>query len=147
MRPPPIVRNVLHRLERVINPVEVAPVGDEPRDSFRLAGAEIGGFQKCAERTLRRYGIPFDELAMSHGQATKILRPGPIHRAVDDDVADLSRAKLLGNRRKGQIPIDLAIGEKLDRFGRRMDEPADVPARVHAYVSQHEARHHFPKDL
>jgi hypothetical protein len=53
------------------------------------------------------------EIPVAPEHAAEILRPRAIHRAVDDDVADLARAQILRHRRQTQASVDLAVGEQL----------------------------------
>jgi hypothetical protein len=65
------------------------------------------------------------------------LRPGPVARAVDDDVADLLGPQLLGQRGEAHDRVHLAVREQSRRLVHRVRHPRDVPRRVEAHVGRH----------
>jgi len=74
--------------------------------------------------------------------AAKILRPRTVHRAVDNDVADVPRTQILRLGRKGQNGIDLSFDELLDGFDGRVGDPADVLGRVGPNMRCHQGHQH-----
>jgi len=79
----------------------------------RLAGAEFGGFEDRAQYALGRYWIILHVFAVARQHAAEILRPRPVHRRVEDHMADMAGAKLLRVRRKGEEYIQFAGGKEL----------------------------------
>ena len=75
------------------------------------------------------------EFPISREHAAEVLRPGPIGRAVDDDMTDFLRPCLLGERRRGHERIDLPSLKQLGEFLLRMKGPFDIAQRVQADVT------------
>src|SRR2546427_5237884 len=104
------VGQLLHRLERIVVNLGEALVHEEPGCARRLRGADIRRFQDRAERPLRRNRVPANELAIPRHDAAEVLRPGAVHRTVNDDVADPPRPHLLRDRRGAYHSVALALG-------------------------------------
>src|SRR5215831_15504136 len=95
---PPVVGNVLHRLEGIV--IDVALVRDQSRGAVGLQGTEVGRFHNSAQRPFGRHRVLADEISISAHNAAEILGPGPVQTAVDDQMADPPRPQLLGHWRK-----------------------------------------------
>src|SRR5262249_16317374 len=64
-------------------------VDELPCNALPVGDAEIGGFKNGAQNSLGRNRIFADKLAIAGEHAAEILRPGPINRTVDHDMADM----------------------------------------------------------
>jgi hypothetical protein len=79
------------------------------RRPHRLLGAQVRRLEERAQGPLGRDGMLLDEVAVPDDQAAEVLGPGAVHRAVDQDMADLLRAQLLWRRREAEERIDHAL--------------------------------------
>ena len=68
--------------------------------------------------------------------AAEVVAPGLVGCAVEQHVADLPRAQLLGHGREAEPRVDLSLRQKPDGLARRMRQPADILGRVEADVRQ-----------
>src|ERR1700757_4994303 len=59
--------------------------------------------------------------------AAEILRPGPVDRTVDHDMADMPGPQLLRLGREPQKGVDLTLFKEFRRLDRRIDHPVDIP--------------------
>src|SRR5436190_7898475 len=114
---PPAVRDLLHRLQRVL--VAVPLVGNQPRRSVGLGRAEVGRLEDGAEGALARRRVLTDELPVPGGNAAEVLRPRPVDPTVHDHVADLLRPQLLRHRREAHQGVDLLLRQEARRLARR----------------------------
>src|SRR2546427_5149937 len=85
------VRELLNELDGVVEARGVAAIHHEPRDAVRLEGADVGTLENRPHRSLRCDRILTDELSIPRDDTAKVLRPGSVHRAVDDDITNLPR--------------------------------------------------------
>ena len=138
--PPPPVRDLSHGLQRVV--VVVTPVGHAARGPVRLQRTQVGGLQDGAQGPLRRHRVLTHELPVGGHDAAKVLRPGPVHAAVDDHMPDLPGPQLLGEGRKGHESVDLALGQMLHGLGRSLGHEANVLAGIQADVGGHAGDEH-----
>jgi ribose transport system ATP-binding protein len=70
-----------------------------------------------------------DEVPVARQHTAEVLRPGAVHRAIDDHVADVPGPQFLGLGRKTQERIDLPLGEELFWLDRGTRDPVDVLGR------------------
>src|SRR2546426_6211733 len=89
------VRELLDELNGVVEARGVAAIHHEPRDAVRLKGADVGTLENRPHRSLRCDRILTDELSVPCDDTAKVLRPGSVHRAVDDDITNLPHSQLL----------------------------------------------------
>src|SRR4029077_17126231 len=83
---PFVVRNLRECLEGIVVARREAAIDDALRRPGRLVGAQIGGLEDRPQYPLGCDRMVADELPVARQHAAEILRPRPIHRAVDDDV-------------------------------------------------------------
>jgi hypothetical protein len=88
-------------------------------DRSGLESAQGVRFENRPNSPFSSHRILPDKLTVRSNHATEILRPGPVYRAVNHDVANLLCPKLLRNRRNDHVGIDLTLGEKSYRIGKR----------------------------
>src|SRR2546426_8769803 len=132
---PPAVRNLLHRLERVL--VLVAAVGDQSSRFRRFQRAKVRRLQDRAQRPFRRDGMLANECLVRADDAAEVLRPWAIRAAADDDVADILRPKLLRHRGESHQRVDFLVLQELRRLLRWLNHEVDVPGRVEADMRRH----------
>src|SRR5207244_3838473 len=89
-------------------------VDEHATRALRLGRAEVCRLENGPHRALGGGRMFPDELPTAREQAAEVLRPGPIRRAVDDHVSDLSGPQLLWPRREADVGIDLAVDEELE---------------------------------
>src|SRR5262245_24532810 len=90
------------------------PVDQGAPGALGLGGAEVGRLEDRADRALGRDRGLRHGLATPDDETAEVLGPGSVGGAVDDDIADLACAQLLGPRRESDVGVDLALGEKLE---------------------------------
>jgi hypothetical protein len=78
--------------------------------------------------------MPADKVAVGRQHAAEVLRPRPVHTAIDDNVTDLARAELLRNRREAKHGIDFSVGEQPHCVCHRWRDECDVIMRIDADV-------------
>src|SRR5262245_64700241 len=81
--------------------------------------------------------MSMNKLPVARNDATKVLRPGTVDPAIDDDMADLLLSQLLGNRWKAHQCVDFLLCEQPCRFTNRMRDKVDLPFRIQAHVGCH----------
>src|SRR6478735_1388522 len=84
-----------------------------------------------------------DKFPMRRGDATEILRPGPVKPAVDNDMADLLFPQLLGNWGKADQGVDLFLGEKLHRLRRGINHEFNIAFWIDSDVSGDAGEEHI----
>src|SRR5262249_53322759 len=77
------------------------------------------------------------ELAVCVYHATKVLGPGPVDCAIDDDMPDSLGSELLGVGRKPKVGVDLPLREQLFSFLGWIGDEGNVFPWVHSDVSHH----------
>src|SRR5208282_2301953 len=127
---PFIVGDVADRLQRIVVAGGKAPFDEALRGRRRLAGAEVGGLQNSAQHPFGRDRVIADEFPVAREHAAEILRPRPVHCAVDDNVAEMPGAKFLGYGREAETGVDFTRSEELSRGWRLAGDPMDVIYRV-----------------
>src|SRR5262249_23128223 len=136
------IGNILKRLDCVVIAASESAIEDPLRGCCRIIGAEISRFQNCPQYSLGRCGMLADEVRVAGYRATKILRPRPISRGIDDHMADVTRMQFLRLRRKAEERIDLAPGKKLQRVLCRAHDPMNLLCRVKPDIGRHAADEH-----
>src|SRR5215471_2549644 len=88
-----------------------------------------------------------DKLSVSGQHAAEVLRPGPVHSAIDHYAPDLLVPHLLGFWREAQVGIDLPLAQELNRFGSRMRDEVDVLAGVQTNIRHHAGKKDVPAGI
>src|SRR6266540_3470283 len=114
--PPPGVGNLLQSLHRIGVSLYKAPLYEGPSDPIRLESAHVRRLREGAQHPLGSRRVLLGELNVRYRHAAEILGPWPILSSAYDHMADLSGPELLGIWGKAQQPIDLPVGEELDRL-------------------------------
>src|SRR6266851_7718587 len=114
--PPPGVGNLLQGLHRIGVGLHKAPLYEGPSDPIRLEGAHVCRLREGAQHPLGGRRVLLGALNVRYRHAAEILGPGPILSGAYDHMSDFSCPELLGIRGKAQQPIDLPVGEELDRL-------------------------------
>src|SRR6266536_6448792 len=135
--PPPSVGDLLQGLQRIGVVLHKTPVYEGPSDPIRLEGAHVGCLREGAQYSLGGRRVLLGELNVRYRHAAEILGPRPILSGAYDHMTDFSGPELLGIWGKAQQPIDLPVGEELDRLLRRRLDELGIPPRVEAGVGGH----------
>src|SRR5262249_22385364 len=89
----------------------------------------MGSLQDGAQHRFSRDRMVSDIIAVARQYAAKVLRPGAVERAVEDDAPDALGAQLYRVRRKAEEGVDLALGEQLLWGNGVAGDPAYAPNR------------------
>src|SRR5712664_1194979 len=114
--PPFGVGNLLEGLQRIGVGLHKAPVYEGASNPIRLKGAQVGRLLEGAQHPLGGHRVLLGKVSVRHRHAAEILRPGSILGGAYDHMTDLSGPELLGIGGKAHQPIDLPVGEELDRL-------------------------------
>src|SRR5215475_220303 len=83
-----------------------------------------------------------DVVPVPQQHTAKVLRPGAVHRTVDDYVADLPSTQFLWFGRQAEERIDLSVGEQRHRLDRPCRNPVDILDGVEPDIAGHAGQEH-----
>src|SRR5207302_3557855 len=104
---PFIVGELAQRLEGIVIAGGETTIDEPPRDTCRFSGAEVGGFEDGPHYAFGRDWMPSHVFGVAGQHTAEILRPGAVDRGVNDHMADMASAEILGLRRKAEDRVDL----------------------------------------
>src|SRR5215813_1956685 len=134
---PAVIGDLLHRLQGIIVAWCEASLYDEPGSALGLEGTNIGRLQDRTQRPFGGHRMLADKLPAAGRNAAEVLRPGSVHGAVDDHIANLLCPQFLWHWRKANQRVNLPLGEELCGLGWGMRHPVNVLLRVQAHVHYH----------
>src|SRR5262249_51250140 len=114
--PPFVVLDFANSLEGVVVLARDASVDELPRDSRRVANAEVGGVENRPERSLGRDRVPPGVFTVGRNHAAKVLRPRAVDRRIQNHVTSIAGAYFLRLGREGKERVDLALCKQVERL-------------------------------
>src|SRR5712664_2519593 len=86
--PPFVVRQLAEGLQRIIVSLGEPALDEPPCGALRRRCAKIGSLEDGTQHGLGGDRMVSDIIAVARQSAAKVLRPGTVERAVEDDAAD-----------------------------------------------------------